>query len=139
MTSMVNPILFYHPDGYGMARKDIKGRHSAGEGFLSAFLAQTPHTEVHALCSEADHFKSFAQVVADSGRRLQARHVARADIAAMQRQGMINLPDPMIGQEAIYRGFAGETSYAISGVTHTISSRAILEAIAGLCVAPLIA
>ena len=45
-TPPVNPVLFYYPDGYWVLRSDLKGRDSAGESFLSAFITQTVHSEV---------------------------------------------------------------------------------------------
>jgi glycosyltransferase involved in cell wall biosynthesis len=136
MPAPANPILFYHPDGYRVARPDLKGRHSAGEGFLSAFLRQTPHREVYALCDGADQFREFSETVAQSGRPLAARQVSPLDIALLRERALLHLPGPNVAEQARVRSFLGETAYALCGVTHTISSRAILEAISDVVTAP---
>ena len=64
------PILAYHPDAYEVTRDDLKGRHSAGESFLSAFLAAARHPEVLAIASRDDHFRAFEKAVKDAKRPL---------------------------------------------------------------------
>src|SRR5947199_5278893 len=105
MIQQPNPILLYHPDGYRVARKDLKGRHSAGESFLSAFLEQTIEPEVYALCLGQRGFEEFEQTVKDSGRPLMARPVRRTDIDSLRRQALLNLPHPGIAAEARTRSF----------------------------------
>lgn len=136
MTAPVNPVLFFHPDGYRVARPDLKGRHSAGESFLSAFIAQTTHSEIYALCNKPEDFREFAVIVSAGGRQLAAREVTRADVATLRQQGLLNLADPQVAEAARTRSFHGEADYALCGVTHTISSRAILDAVADLVTAP---
>jgi starch synthase len=136
MSAPVNPILFYHPDGYRVARPDLKGRHSAGESFLAAFLALTPHDEVFALTGNADHFREFDAVVAQCGRPLAARHVSPLDLTVLRERGLLYLPGPDIAVHARARSYLGDSAYALCGVTHTISSQAIVGAIADLVAAP---
>ena len=69
-TPPVNPVLFYYPDGYRVLRSDLKGRDSAGESFLSAFITQAVHSEVYALCGNAEEFREFAAAVSESRRSL---------------------------------------------------------------------
>ena len=136
MTTPANPVLFFHPDGFRASRADLKGRHSAGESFLSAYLDQTAHPDVYALCGRQEEFHEFEAIVKDCERPLQAKHVGRNDIAVLRQQGLLHLPHPQVAEEARVRSFHGETAYAICGVTHTISSRAIIDAIADLATAP---
>jgi hypothetical protein len=136
MAAPANPILFYHSDGYRVARPDLKGRHSAGEGFLSAFLAQTPHREVFALCRSAAQFQDFSEFLVQSGRPLTARQVSTLDVVLLRERGLVYMPGPDIAEQARVRSFFGETAYALCGVTHTISSRAILDAISDVVTAP---
>jgi hypothetical protein len=98
MIESTNPVLFYHPDAYGVLRDDLKGRHSAGESFLTAFLEQAEGPEVHALCRADTHFDDFAKAVKESGRPLTPRRVLRQDAPA--RRAPLHLPIPEIGDEA---------------------------------------
>jgi len=135
MTPPPNPVLFYHPDGYQVARKDLKGRHSAGESFLAAFLDQAAG-EVFALCAGNKMAEEFRQTVAAHKPALTPRAIGRGDVATLRRQGLLNLPYPGIGEEARTRNFLGDDAYALTGVTHTISSRQVLDGVADLAVAP---
>jgi glycosyltransferase involved in cell wall biosynthesis len=137
MTERPNPILFYHPDGYRVARQDLKGRHSAGESFLTAFLEHAPGSEIHALCGNKEIGEDFQRTVRSGKTARTPRVVSRSDIEAIRRQGLLHLPYPGIAEEARVRDFLGDDAYAISGVTHTISSREVLDGVADLAVAPI--
>ena len=133
----VEPILLYHPDAYEVAREDLKGRHSAGESFLSAFLATVRQSEALAIAGRDEHFKAFEKTVKDAKRPLlNARRVARQDIKTLRERGVVHLPVPALGEEARLRAFLGDDTYAISGVAHTIASRVVLEAVAQFATAP---
>jgi glycosyltransferase involved in cell wall biosynthesis len=136
MTEAVDPILLYHPDAYRVDRKDIKGRRSAGDSFLRAFLAQVSGPDVYALCESRQHFNAFRETVATVGRKLAARPVFRADLAALRARQLVHLPHPGLSHEARVRSFLGDDAYALTGVTHTIASRRALDYIADFVVAP---
>jgi alpha-maltose-1-phosphate synthase len=131
------PILAYHPDAYEVARDDLKGRHSAGESFLSAFLATARQGEVLAIAGRDDHFQAFEKSVRDAKRpALTARRVARQDIKTLRERGLLYLPTPGLPEEARLRSFLGDDTYAICGVSHTMSSRAVVETVAQFVTAP---
>lgn len=136
MAQGVNPVLLYHHDGYRVERLDLKGRHSAGEGFLTAFLDQSEAADIHALCLGRESANYFVQTIRTCGRPLNPRPIGRTDVAALQRQGVLNLPTPGLAEEALLRAFLGDASHALCGVTHTISSKEMLDAVAAMTVAP---
>ena len=49
---------------------------------------------------------------------------------------MLNLPAPGLDGEAEIRAFLGEDAYAVCGVTHTISSREMLDSVARMATSP---
>ena len=49
---------------------------------------------------------------------------------------MLNLPFPGLADEAALRSLLGDSAYALCGVTHTISSREVLNAVAAMATAP---
>lgn len=133
----VEPILVYHPDAYEVAREDLKGRHAAGESFLSAFLATARQAEALAIAGRDDHFKAFEKTVKDAKRPLlNARRVARQDIKTLRERGVVHLPVPSLAEEARLRAFLGDDTYAVCGVAHTIASRVVLEAVSQFATAP---
>ena len=77
MAEAADPILLYHPDAYRIDRKDIKGRRSAGDSFLGAFLAQASGPDVYALCESRLHSLAFSETVAlRAGNSLPSRSFA---------------------------------------------------------------
>jgi glycosyltransferase involved in cell wall biosynthesis len=136
MADSVNPVLLYHPDGYRVARQDLKGRHSAGESFLTAFLDHNEAAEIFALCGDKESAQAFTADVAGSSRKLTAHPLGRMDTATLRQQSLLYLPHPGIAQEARLRSFFGDDAYALSGVTHTISSREVLTGAADIVTAP---
>jgi hypothetical protein len=131
-----NPVLLYDRDAYRIPRTALKGRHSAGESFFTAFLQQTAAPEVFALCRDAENVQCFRADVAAQTRALIARPLGRMDIRPLSELGLLHLPYPGIAQEARLRSFLGDQLYALSGVTHTISSRETLTAIADCVTSP---
>ncbi|MBX9777190.1 MAG: glycosyltransferase family 4 protein [Xanthobacteraceae bacterium] len=134
--SPAEPVIAYHPDAYEVARDDLKGRHSAGESFLSAFLATARQPEALAVTGRDDHFAAFEKAVKDAKRPLTARRVARQDIKALRERSLLHLPTPGLAEEARLRSFLGDDTYAICGVAHTVSSRAVIETVAQFVTAP---
>jgi glycosyltransferase involved in cell wall biosynthesis len=131
-----DPVLLYHPDGYRIDREDLKGRHSAGASFLSAFLERCDGPEVFALCDKREHYAEFARTVEACGRPLTARHVGRTDAARLREQALLFVPHPQLANEARLRSFIHDAAYALCGITHTVSSQRIVESIADFAVGP---
>lgn len=136
MASLRSPVILYHPDGYQTARADLKGRHSAGESFLTAFLQQVEGPEVFGLMVNDQGIEEFRASVQQSGRALSPRVITRGDIAMMRAQGLLHVPHPGLAGEAGTRSFVGEKAYAISSITHTISSRETTDQIRDIVVEP---
>lgn len=131
------PIIAYHPDAYEVARDDLNGRHSAGESFLSAFLAGTLNPEVLAITGRDEHFQSFEKAVKDARRPLlTARRVVRQDVKSLRERGVMHFPTPGLAEEARLRSFVGDDTYAISGVAHAVSARPVIDAVAQMVTAP---
>lgn len=136
MTERPNPILFYHPDGYRVARDDLKGRHSAGEAFLTAFLDYTQAPDIFALCGNKEIADDFQKTIKSQKPGLNPRPVSRLDAAALRQQGVVYIPQPGLADEARMRAFLGDDAYAVCGVTHTISSQNVLNSVADIPAAP---
>jgi hypothetical protein len=107
-TGPAEPILAYHPDAYEVSRGDLKGRHSAGESFLSAFLAGSRHSEILAIAGRDEHFAAFEKAVKDAHRPLTARRVARHDVKSLRERSLVHLPTPGLARGRI-RSFLATT------------------------------
>ena len=139
MVARPNPVLLYHPDGYRVTRADLKGRHSAGESFLDAFLRTVDGPEVYGLLLNTQGGPQFAETVAAAGRDLAPKVVTRSDVEILRGQGLLYIPHAELAREARTRSFLGEPSYGICGITHTISSPEAIDQIASIVTEPVAA
>jgi alpha-maltose-1-phosphate synthase len=137
ITDPFSPVVLYHPGAHRLDRRQLYGRHSAGENFLTAFLEQTEGPDVFALCESRAHFAAFTRAVAASGRHdLVPRHVRRTDIQTLGSRGLVHIPDPDIADEARIRNFLRDDLYSVCGLHHSLPSYDIIEGIQAMCVAP---
>lgn len=129
--------VYYHPDAYSIGRSDLKGRHAAGAGFLTAFAR---HHEVAALhCYAADRRLAveFAGVVERAaGRPRPVSWIPTGEPAKLSGPGCLFLPGPALGESAWRRRFANARAYSLCGVTHTICSERVLDAFGDYMIAP---
>ena len=132
-----NCALDYGPDGFRIDRKAIKGRHSAGAGFLKGFIEHSGADRLVALTgSEQDFadFRAFAEELDDRGRAVV--RVGPFDSRTLRSVGTVFLPGPGLEALAWTRRFGDERSYSLCGVTHTVASDRVVAALGRYLIAP---
>jgi glycosyltransferase involved in cell wall biosynthesis len=122
----------------------LMGRQVAGREFLDAFLAHGRWSELVALVRNRSSAESLTRLwrahpaCRDPARRLrivpQQRFHERFFPEAPA--AVLHLPSPPEARYAWARQHAGPGAFAISGITHTLSSERALELLAGLVTAP---
>ncbi|MBP2303073.1 glycosyltransferase family 4 protein [Azospirillum picis] len=129
--------IYYHPDAYSIGRSDLKGRHAAGAGFLSA-LAR--HHQAPALqCATADRRSAveFARLVEQAaGRPRPVVWLPSSEPAKLAAAGCLFLPGPSLGDAAWQRRVHDQRAYSLCGVTHTICSNRVMDAFGDYMIAP---
>ena len=133
---MSNAVLYFHRDAYDTRGARLMGRHSAGESFLRGFLR---HAQVETL-----HFWNVANAPTEEMDALARRiepftrplvwHRSRRRLGDL---GVLSMPVPGLPSEAWARRYFGDQAYAISGITHTTASVAIMQTMSDLLSAPL--
>lgn len=130
--------IFYHPEGYTTAGRQIKGRHAAGESFLRGFLQDCPPGEdLWIQVDDRRHRAPFEALARGLGRDEPVHVVDRSCLAELARPGLAFHPGPGLGQPAWQRALFGHHRWSLCGVTHTICSAGAMEAIVELATAPL--
>jgi glycosyltransferase involved in cell wall biosynthesis len=125
-------VIRAEPDGYDMAKVELMGRQSAGNGFLRA-----------AVRGRGDHpIYGFSALAASAGGfRAMVRHIDPAAgfewIQAPQLErigtvGVLYLADSTVATHARMRQRAGLASFSLCGVTHTTASSTAMDEIVGL-------
>lgn len=127
--------LFYHPDGYELARENLMGRHVAGAGLLRAVVQQAGAAPVWA-CGAAEHKATFEAFVATCDPSARTNWFESSDLGTLCRIGALTIPGPGVAEEARKRLRVGPGAYSLVGVTHTTASHRALESVTALLADP---
>ena len=136
-TARPNCALRYHPDGYRIDGTAIKGRQSAGAGFVKGFIEHGGTDRLVALTDSPQHFEDFRALAGTLDR--SGRAVVRAgplDRRTLRSAGTVFLPGPGLEREAWNRRFGSERDYSLCGVTHTIATSRVASALGRYLIAP---
>lgn len=130
-----NAVVVFHQDSVLVARPDLKGRHSAGNGYFRAHLAALAGETIHASGhpSQKGPFEAFARALDPASK---PNWIAPENIAGIAAVGTVMLPAPGLVEPSRLRGRLGDAAYSLVGVTHTTASHRILDALADVVAAP---
>ena len=131
-----NAAIWFSVDGYDPAAKGINGRRVAGEGFLRGFFAHGAVEEFVSLAhASADH-AAFAAMARAAGANRPLRAVRLDAPAAMRPVEVVSYPAPLDPVECWRRAPYGGAAWALTGITHTISTNAVMRCFFDLRAAP---
>ena len=132
-----NCALYYHSDGFRVDGKAVKGRQSAGAGFLKGFIEHSGVDRLIALTRsrpQFDDFRALAGALDPAGREtVWARPLDRQ---TLRSAGTVYWPSPELDRQAWTRRFGSERDYSLCGVTHTVASAASVAALGRYLTAP---
>ncbi|MDR0807659.1 MAG: hypothetical protein LBE86_00765, partial [Gemmobacter sp.] len=133
--SIGNAAIWYAPDGYD-PQKGINGRRVAGESFLRGFFAHSRADEL--VCVTQDpageaHLRAFAAREHVTRPIRVTRHATPGQIAPVE---VLYWPSPNLGAMCWQRAPLGAAAYALCGVTHTTATKAVMQGMFDLRVAP---
>lgn len=121
-----NAAIWYAPDGYDPA-KGVNGRRMAGDSFIRGWFRHADVAEWVALTHgpvDGQGFRALAGGLRpDAPVRVERLENARA-IAPV---GTMFFSGPNFATETWRRALWGATAYSICGITHTISTKAVME------------
>lgn len=130
------PAIFFHPDAIEGKDRDLVGRRSAGQSFLKGFLRHTPGDRIRAVT----HHLAAAKVFEDTARGLgETRELTvyslrgQSDFTAA---GCIFFPTPGYLNATWRRQRFGPEKCSLVGITHTMSTRRVIEGVHNLMAEP---
>jgi glycosyltransferase involved in cell wall biosynthesis len=134
-----NAAIYFHPGGYVVDRKDLKGRHAAGEGFLRGFLSHAAVERVFAFADTPEHGRLFREIAADPALPHHGLPKEVLDLDSWPRlaeAGAVHVPSPELARFAWLRRRGDQRAFSITGVTHTTASHGAMDLIGGLLTVP---
>ena len=132
----MNAAIYYHPDGFDTSRPKLMGRHAAGEAFLNAMAAHPTVPALWCYAKSRAMYQDFRRRVAATGSKKPTNWIPYGKLERLAEPGCLFLPGPLVGAAAWERRFGDPRAFSICGVTHTIASHAVMDAIGDLLVAP---
>ncbi|HYG89658.1 MAG TPA: glycosyltransferase family 4 protein [Azospirillum sp.] len=130
--------IYFHPDAYSVTRKDLKGRHSAGAGFLRAFARHHAGERLFCYTETRARAVEFAKAIgAAAGRPRPTAWIPLPDVRRLAEPGCLFLPGPGFGEYVWPRRFFDQRAYSLCGVTHTVSTFRVMDMLGDYLIAPL--
>jgi glycosyltransferase involved in cell wall biosynthesis len=132
---LANAAIWYAADGFDPAR-GLNGRRVAGESFLRGFFAHAKADELVCLAHGPTDHRSFAGLAAAHGVTRPLRAVRLDAPNRMAPVEVVYYPAPLNAAECWRRAPHGSAAWALCGITHTLSTKAVMQAVYDLRSAP---
>lgn len=130
-----NAAIWFAPDGFD-PKKGVNGRRMAGESFIRGFFRHAVVDEVVGMTYGPSDAAAFEAMAADCGVKTPLRCVRLDDARGIDPVGTVYFSGPNYAPETWRRELWGATRYSICGITHTISTKAVMEGFWHLRAAP---
>lgn len=128
MTGLVPlPAIFFHPDQIEGEGRDLVGRRSAGESFLRAWVRHVTAPELRFVIDQPDHEKPLRAKLAALGDTRPVRATALRGGGDFTDAGTVFFPTPGYQGATWLRQRFGPARCSLVGLTHTVSTRRIIE------------
>lgn len=136
MTRPQTPAIYFHPDAVEGAGKDLVGRRSAGQSFLKGFLRHCPGPVIKAVTDGPNGAKAFREAAAALGETRPVEVGMLCDGSDFTGPGTVFFPAPGYRNAAWLRQRFGNQSCSLVGITHTVSTRRVIEGLHNLMIEP---
>jgi glycosyltransferase involved in cell wall biosynthesis len=131
-----NAAIWFAADGYDPVTRGLNGRRVAGETFLRGFFRHADVDEFVSLAHSGTELSSFARFAATQGRTQPVRGVRLDQVEKIAPISTVFFSSPGIGPECWRRAPLGATHHSICGITHTTATKAVMEQVWSLRMAP---
>lgn len=137
MSSIPVCAIHYHPDAYRADRVGVKGRHAAGAGFLSGYFRHGRAEKFVTVTPNGRHAAEFSEMA--KAIDLQGRNVSHLNsmLAKPGEAECLLVAGPGFDEFAWERRTRDQRAYSLCGITHTLSSDRVIEALSRYNLLPL--
>ncbi len=132
-----NAAIAYSPAGFDTSADRLMGRQAAGEGFLEGFVRHSGVDTLFCYTRAKPAFDDFVARTSRVGLNAPARLIPESRPDLLRRPGCLYLSSPILAPQALRRATVGTTAYSLCGVTHTLATTAVMDAIGAYLIAPL--
>ncbi|HEY9793361.1 MAG TPA: glycosyltransferase family 4 protein [Candidatus Obscuribacterales bacterium] len=134
---MATAAFYYHPDGYETRRKELMGRHAAGEAFLHAYVQHAGQDKLYCYAQTQKHYNHFVSKVRDRAEKpLVCSWIPWGQWTRLTEPGCLFMPGPVLKDLSWQRRHGDTRAYSVCGITHTTATQTVMDALGDLLVAP---
>lgn len=131
-----NAAIWFSADGFDPAAKGVNGRRMAGESFLRGWLRHAQVPELVSLSHGPTDAGLFDSVAREIGRDIPVRAVRLDTPQQIAPVGTVYFSGPNYAVEVWRREYHGATAWSMCGLTHTMSTKAVMQGVFDLRCAP---
>lgn len=132
-----NAAIQYQKDGFHTSGPRLMGRHAAGEGFLKGFARHADVERFYCYAADRPTYDDFEHRIATfAGTPRPCHWIPARRPHDLSVPGMLFRSDPGVAEMAWLRRHGDSRAYGLCGITHTIASAGVMDALGALAVAP---
>ena len=125
-------VIRSEPDGYDMAKAQLMGRQSAGNGFLRAAVHARGDHPIYGLTASLKSARAFEGIVHAMDPAARFDWISADQLARVADVGVLYIADATVAAHTRSRLAVGMGAYSICGVTHTTASHLVMDELVGL-------
>ena len=119
--------IYHHPDAIEQDKTPLAGRRVAGQSFLAGYARHVQADRLHCVGDTRQVIEDFRGLMRTFGWTGPVDGALASQPASLARPGNLMLPGPGLAKYAWVRRRAGQNLYSLCGVTHTVSTRRIMD------------
>ena len=127
MHDFESPAIFFHPDAVETEGKELVGRRSSGQSFLKGFLQHTKGETVRGVTISKGGSELFEKTARGLGETRKIETFQLRGKSDFAETGAIFFPGPGYLDAAWRRQRLGANRCSLIGITHTVSTRRVIE------------
>ena len=131
-----NAGIYFAADGFDPKAKGINGRRVAGESFIRGFFRHAEVAEFVSLTPKSTDQDLFSRLAEAERPGHALRHVPLRLMPQMAPVRTMFYPSPNFAGEAWRRAPFGSNAWSVCGITHTTSTKGVMQGFFDLRMAP---
>jgi len=129
-------IIEFQPEAFSVKGKKLMGRNSAGRGFLEAYFRYSTDSKQRIWIEDQAHALEFVKQAKASGPIKPVHVYNKHRTHLIEEAGTIFHSAPGLSAHAFRRSFYGADRWSVCGITHTLLSDRVMDALVSMVTAP---
>ncbi len=128
--------IYHHPDVIESSETPLAGRRVAGQSFLAGYARHVEADTLHCVADSPKVIEHFRELVTGYGWKGPIQGALMRQPNLLANPGTVMLPGPRLGPHAWVRRRSGQRVYSLCGITHTVSTKRIMDGLFNMLSAP---